>query len=821
MENKKVDNPLPGMKRIVLYLILLAGFSGDVLGNTPLAVISGVVKDENGEPVIGASVALKETPYQTMTDAYGNYRLDKVPYGSFTIVAFYTGKKIIQQPIVVEKLAIELEFVLPEMSDVLDEVVVQSQRDMNELTRLNAVENFGIYEGKKTEVVSLKNLTVNTATNNARQLYGRITGLNIWESDGAGLQLGIGGRGLSPNRTANFNTRQNGYDISADALGYPESYYTPPAEALDQIEIVRGAASLQYGTQFGGLLNFKFKKGPGDRRIELTSRQSMGSWGFFGTFNSIGGTVAKGKLNYYSYYNYKQGNGYRPNSEFDFHNAYASLNYQVNPKLLVNVDVTKMNYLARQPGGLTDALFTRDPRMSQRERNWFKVDWNLFALNFTYKFSYLTELNIRNFGLIAERKALGVLEKTNVIDFGENRNLIDGQFKNAGSELRLLHRYEAFGRQHALVTGTRVYRGTSVAKQGFANNKRGPDFYFLNPEEVDDSDYDFLNKNYSFFVENIFDITPRLSITPGIRAEYISTNSDGFYKERVYDGAGNLVAETKHAEVRSNSRSFVIGGIGVSYKPTATTEFYGNFSQNYRAINFTDLRVVNPSLKTDLNLEDEKGFTADAGTRGVAGNFLTYEVTAFYINYQGKIGNMVDYDASGREFRFRDNIADAQNIGIEGFAELNITNLMRHKGESSLKWFVNTAVIRAKYVNSRDAKFRDKNVEMVPPLLVRTGATYRRKGFSSAVQFSYTAEHFSDASNARRTATAIEGVIPAYHVMDFSAAYDWKQFRIEASCNNVLNQQYFTRRADAYPGPGIIPAEGRGVYLTLQARVGR
>ena len=70
------------------------------------------------------------------------------------------------------------------------------------------------------------------------------------------LQLSIGGRGLDPNRTASFNTRQNGYDISADVLGYPESYYTPPAEALGEIQIVRGAASLQYGTQFGGLINF-------------------------------------------------------------------------------------------------------------------------------------------------------------------------------------------------------------------------------------------------------------------------------------------------------------------------------------------------------------------------------------------------------------------------------------------------------------------------------------------------------------------------------------------------------------------------------------
>ena len=53
----------------------------------------------------------------------------------------------------------------------------------------------------------------NLASNNARQIYNQIPGLNIYQNDDAGLQLNIGGRGLNPNRTANFNTRQNNYDI--------------------------------------------------------------------------------------------------------------------------------------------------------------------------------------------------------------------------------------------------------------------------------------------------------------------------------------------------------------------------------------------------------------------------------------------------------------------------------------------------------------------------------------------------------------------------------------------------------------------------------
>ncbi|MBU6343087.1 MAG: TonB-dependent receptor plug domain-containing protein, partial [Bacteroidetes bacterium] len=216
----------------------------------------------------------------------------------------------------------------------LREVTIQ-QKDANTMgmSRLRAVEGMAIYEGKKSEVVRLDGITANLSTNNARQVFARVAGLNIWESDGAGLQLGIGGRGLSPNRTSNFNTRQNGYDMSADALGYPESYYTPPTEALSRIEVVRGAASLQYGTQFGGMLNFVTRQPGGDRAFRYVGRQTVGSYGFINTFNSIRGNIGDGKMGYYAYFQHKQGDGWRPNAGFGLDNGFVDMHFQLTKKL--------------------------------------------------------------------------------------------------------------------------------------------------------------------------------------------------------------------------------------------------------------------------------------------------------------------------------------------------------------------------------------------------------------------------------------------------------------------------------------------------------
>ena len=50
---------------------------------------------------------------------------------------------------------------------------------------------------------------------------------------------------------------------------------------------MRGAASLQYGTQFGGLVNFKLKDAPTDKKIQLVSRETYGSWNFLNAFNNV------------------------------------------------------------------------------------------------------------------------------------------------------------------------------------------------------------------------------------------------------------------------------------------------------------------------------------------------------------------------------------------------------------------------------------------------------------------------------------------------------------------------------------------------------
>src|SRR5690606_35473821 len=228
---------------------------------------------------------------------------------------------------------------------------------------------------------------------------------------------------------------------------------------------------LQYGTQFGGLINFDLKDAPDDKKISLESSQTYGSYNFFNSYNSISGTV--GKFDYVTYYQYRTGDCWRCNSDFDTHSAYIKTGYQLTEKLKINAEYSFMQYLAQQPGGLTDAQFNEDPRQSHRERNWFRVHWSLPSLSLQYAVSPKTKVDSWFFGLIASREALGNLER---IDRGDDdafdRTLLAGNFKNIGNETRLLHRYNFAGDMSSFLVGFRLYSGSSRQSWGGASAGR-------------------------------------------------------------------------------------------------------------------------------------------------------------------------------------------------------------------------------------------------------------------------------------------------------------------------------------------------------------
>ena len=734
------------------------------------------------------------------------------------VIFLLVGSQYIEEKIIIKN-ELELNVVFEKQTKVLSEVIITGQKIREfELQRLNDVEGTSIYAGKKTEVILVDQSMANLASNNSRQIYSQISGLNIYQNDDAGIQLHIGGRGLDPNRTSNFNTRQNGYDISADVLGYPESYYTPPAEAIKNIQIIRGAASLQYGTQFGGLINF-IMKDPPNKKFEFITRNSIGSNLLFTNFTSVGGKNKK--FSYFSYYNFKRGNGFRQNSRFNSNNFYIHFNYAISTKTSISSEISYIKYLAKQAGGLSDRMFNTDPYQSNRSRNWFYLNWLLYNFKLNHKFSDKSSFLFNFFGLKADRNSIGFrTNRVDQIDPIEERDLIKGSFNNFGFEARYLKNYELLKKNSFFVLGIKFYKSKTLSIQGPGSENSNADFNFYldkYPNYQNQSNYIYPNENFAFFGENIFYVNDKLSVTPGFRFENIITRSDGSYKQINLDGAGNVIYNNEVFEKRKNTRRFVLLGIGISYKLNSGIEFYGNVSQNYRSVTFADMSIINPSYSINPDITDEKGVTTDIGLRGNINKKISYEFTAFNLLYNDRIGFIQKEFNDGSIKSERGNVGDASIYGIESIIDFDLNNLLINNQNMSLNYFINTGIIDSKYTRSKENGVVGKKVEFVPNVNIKTGIKYGIKNFLSNIQLTYLSSQYTDSSNATKGNMRVIGEKPEYLLLDIRFKYN--KVKAETGINNLLDQEYFTRRATGYPGPGIITSPPRNIYFTLQIRI--
>mgnify|MGYP001942740307 CR=1 FL=1 len=775
------------------------------------SLLVGYVKNsKTKEAIVSAVVENISKDIKLRVSVSGSFKLKANIGDSICIVA----KEYDSLLLVIESLD-EQTFYLNSNYQLIDDIdIIRDRYEDFDIGIPPIISKTQIHYGK-SEFIPLKNLSGAKSTGNARELFAKVPGLNIWESDGAGIQVGVGGRGLSPNRTANFNTRQNGYDISADALGYPESYYTPPVEALKEIQITRGSASLQFGTQFGGLLNFILKEPTSDALLDITSRTTGGSYGYKATFNRISGSSKR--LYYQAYHQYKNGDGYRPNGGFTQHQAFLQLGYKITENIDWRVEYTKMNYLTQQSGGLTDNQFNTEARSSVRERNWFAVDWNLFATHFDYEINKNNHFNLRAFGMESTRESLGFLGKINQADDGGFRQLIRGQFNNLGAEARLMHKYGVSRGEKryngALLFGARYYQGKTVSQQGLASAGIDADFTFNRPDDIDMSNFSFPSQNVAAFIDHVI-LIDKWAINTGLRYEYIKSASEGYYYQYNIQPLNNdTIGIYKVEDARTTPRSVLLGGVGASYALKNGAKVYGNVSQNYRAINFNDIRINNPNVVIDTNIRDEYGATFEIGYKGLIENYFFIDAGMFYIFYGDKIG----LAPKGLK-RERTNIGNARNLGLEAVVEYDILKALNRKNKKALRLFANVAYIDARYVSSKEPSIVNNRVEYVAPLIVRSGVKFKTEKLSLQFQGSYTDDQYSDATNSvNPSGDALVGLVPAYLVFDFSAKYEFNNFiQLEGGVNNFTDKQYFTRRATAYPGPGIIPSIGRSFYLTLQ-----
>lgn len=236
---------------LTIFVLLNFNFNIYAAGNNS---ITGTVKDEStGEALWGANLIILGTSFGNTTDINGNYIIQSLPPGTYTLRVTYIGyqKKEITIEIVQGK-SIELNFTLAAETIEGETVTVSAQREgqiaaINQQISANSIKN--IVAADKIEELP---------ESNAAEAVGRLPGISLQREGGEGSKVVI--RGLAPK----YNKVQiDGVDMAAtdsDDRSTDLSMISP--YMLEGIEVSKSAMADQDADQIGGTVNFILKGAP-------------------------------------------------------------------------------------------------------------------------------------------------------------------------------------------------------------------------------------------------------------------------------------------------------------------------------------------------------------------------------------------------------------------------------------------------------------------------------------------------------------------------------------------------------------------------------
>ncbi|WP_373749396.1 SusC/RagA family TonB-linked outer membrane protein, partial [Bacteroides heparinolyticus] len=263
------------IKYEVLDKNIILTTSQNTVSNTDRAIsqqdknVSGVVTDQNGDPIIGANVMVKGTTNGTITDVDGNFTINNVSQSAILVVSYigYVTKEIPvgrQQP---------LRIVLQEDQQTLDEVIVVGYGTMKKSDITGAIAS-----------VDKDKIARQPVANVSSALQGLATGVSVTSNSG------------SPGSASTIRIRGVGTVNDAEPLfvvdGMPVTdinYLS--ASDIQSMEILKDAsASAIYGSRgANGVILITTKKGAVDKTT-VTFDAYWGSSKLLNNLNLMSGT---------------------------------------------------------------------------------------------------------------------------------------------------------------------------------------------------------------------------------------------------------------------------------------------------------------------------------------------------------------------------------------------------------------------------------------------------------------------------------------------------------------------------------------------------
>ena len=235
------------------FILKVSGQTGNLHGN---------VKDNTGQPVVGANIIVDGTNYGAVSNDKGQFVIEHIPYGKYTLTISFIGFKKEKASVIFDKNYRPVNIILHPGSVETEQVIVSAGKYKQKLSDVTV--STAILE---PEVLSQKNiLQLDEALRYVPGVNVELNQVNIRGS--SGYSKGAGTRVLVAVDGVPIYTGNTGEIV----------WQLIPLSDIERVEVIKGPASSLYGqTAIGGVINIITRKTPAN---PMTYVRTFG--GFYG-----------------------------------------------------------------------------------------------------------------------------------------------------------------------------------------------------------------------------------------------------------------------------------------------------------------------------------------------------------------------------------------------------------------------------------------------------------------------------------------------------------------------------------------------------------
>ncbi len=788
-----------------LPLLMVMCMTG--LGQHAVA-IEGRLTDQAGAAVGKAEVSLKggssNLVMSVRTDETGSFRFENVPAGSYQLRARGEGFMVAMKTIEAggsEPARVEL-VLSPDR--IAEEVVVVANT-------IAGSSDAGERIAGSVQVIDRATLE-RSRVYNFNEALRKVSGLNLKDEEGIGLRPNIGIRGLNPTRSTKVLLLEDGIPLAYAPYGDNASYYHPPIDRFDAIEVLKGSGQIVYGpVTVGGVINYLTPPPPQKHSGTITLLGGNRNY-FNGAINYGGSWRSTG---YILGYMRKQGDGARENIRSGLNDvslktvSTLTSRQAITFKAGLYTEDSNLTY-----SGLTEEEYKANPRGNPFRNDFFNGDRWGGSLSHAYVFNpnvvLTTNIYGSNFNRHWWRQSSNSGQRPN-----DASDPACGGIANlnttCGNEGRLRH-YQTWGIDPRLKANFTVLGFRNETDLGFRYHFENQSRRQENGDRPDARSGILVENNqrrnhaWSGFVQNRF-ILNNLTITPGVRIEKV----DYFRRNRL---ANNGLGVSGDYEVTQ-----VVPGIGASFSPVADTVIFIGAHRGFAPPRTED--VINNSTGGSIDLDSELSWNYEAGLRSSIVDGVRVEATYFRMDYENQI---IPASLAGGVGATLTNGGQTLHQGAEFNARIDTGAILksRHNFYSILAY---TWLPIARFEGLRfsnvggfsNVAITDNRLPYAPEQIVNLNFGYTHtRGIDALIEMVHVSSQFGDDLNTiEPTPNGQRGLIPANTVWNATLNYSLESLRstLFVTVKNLADRTFIVDRSR-----GILPSMPRLLQAGIKFR---